>query len=477
MMKSFTRTLPLLACLCFGCVHPQSTATAPSTTTSNRFHQLAIGLCEDYPEESRSLAAARRDLEVLRTNNIRTLRIAFGWDAMEPERGKFDWSFWDDFVRIAVDDYGIRLIPYVCYTPRWASASTNEDFWQQPPRDNADFTAFMKQIVARYHERIHSWELWNEPDNAYYWRGSPEQFAELLRAGSDAVHAADPRATIVMGGLAWNLSFLEMVLNHPGALQHVGVINLHNYYETWASEPLEDIPDYTGRAADLLSRHGEHQSLWLAEAGYSSFRRGDHVSDQYTATFAEEHTPEAQAAALFRVLALTLASGNISLVAWYRINDLPETQEVIGDVNNRHLGILDEHGRAKPALRSLHFFQSLFPGGYRCLDGAVRVRKEIASPAEIHAFEKPDGTVVVTAWLKTYRPGHHGESSPQLDSREASIDVTLPFPVERTARSFDELGLPRGTFRISPERTVRVLLRDGHVTVLTLQRRGAHQQP
>lgn len=78
-----------------------------------------LGLCEDYPEETRSLSGARADLEVARASGARVLRIAFGGDAIEGARGRYDWSFWDDFVRLAVDDYGITLIPYVCYTPRW----------------------------------------------------------------------------------------------------------------------------------------------------------------------------------------------------------------------------------------------------------------------------------------------------------------------------------------------------------------------
>src|SRR4051794_12727249 len=117
-MKSWNaiRAVLMALCLCVSC----ASRNEPIEHSSLRpFQRVEIGLCEDYPEESRSLTSARRDLEVLKTNNLRVLRIAFGWDAMEPEPGKYDWSFWDDFVRLAVDEYGVKLIPYVCYTPRW----------------------------------------------------------------------------------------------------------------------------------------------------------------------------------------------------------------------------------------------------------------------------------------------------------------------------------------------------------------------
>jgi hypothetical protein len=460
-------SVALAACLAAGC----ATQRMPARTSEfGSFHKVPIGLCEDYPKDSRSLAAARNDLELLKTNGIHVLRISFSWLDMEPELGKYDWSFWDDFVRMAHDEYDVRLIPYICYTPRWASTSTNNDYWQKPPANNGQFAEFVTELVRRYQKRIHSWEIWNEPDNAYYWRGSPKQFADLLDAGAKAVRKADPDATVVMGGLAWNPEFVETMLASP-AISNIDVINLHNYYETWASEPLERIPDYIGRAADLIHQNGQHQPIWLAEVGYSDFRRGAYVSDQYVAHFENEHTPEAQAASLFRVMALALTSGKVSLVAWYRIHDLPMTQGVIGDENNRHLGILDTDDRAKPALRALQFFDSLFPNGSRCIDDEVRVTKRIGSPIEVHAFQRSDGSLVIIAWQKDYIPGLAVSSHQSLipDQRVATIDLELPFLIKDKGVNYDDLGKLRGKIAVSHHgRTSRISceVKNGTVTVL-----------
>lgn len=441
----------VIIALCLGCVSRNPTVS--NTTRSDSFRHVTIGLCEDYPEESRTLASARRDLQVLATNDLRVLRIAFGWDAMEPEPGKFDWSFWDDFVRLAVDEYHIRLIPYICYTPRWASSSAGEDFWRQPPKDNAAFANFVKQLVAHYQDRIHSWEIWNEPDNPSYWGGTVDQFADLLAAGANAVHAADPKANIVMGGLAWDLNFLEGVLAHPEAMAHVDVINLHNYYETWSSDPLERIPEYVGRAHDILRQHGYDLPIWMAEVGYSSYRNGAEVSGQYRAYFKNEHTPEAQAQSLFKTMTLLLASGDVSLIAWYRINDLPGAQEVIGDVNNRHLGILDEHGTAKPALRALRFFHSLFGKGFRCIDDQVRVTRPIDSAAEVHAFETPDGEMILVGWIRNYVPGTRNGSftGDNPDSRREVVSVMFSNRNPTDAKIFNDLGENRGDISLSQQ--------------------------
>lgn len=467
-------SLLFAAVFCAACAWPQSPAGAGAQPEG--FRQVAIGLCEDYPEEARSLASARRDLELLRHRDIRVLRIAFGWDAMQPERGRWDWSFWDEFVRMAVDEFQIRLIPYVCYTPEWASrAAGDPDFWRHPPQDNRDFAVFLSALVSRYRDRIESWEIWNEPDNPAYWSGSVEEFAALLEAGAQAVRQAAPRSRVVLGGLAWDLGFLQSLLEDREAMEHVDVINLHNYHETWSSEPVERLPDYLGRARDLIEPQGRQREIWMAELGYSSFRRGPWVSGQFRAFYEHEHRAAHQAASLFRMLTLVLASEAVTLAAWYRIHDLPEAQEVIGDVNNRHLGVLDERGKPKPALAALQFFQRLFREGFRCLDHEVRIEKEIASPAEVHVFLRPGGSRVVVAWVRTYVAGQRGRdaSGTVEDLRRPKVALEFPHPLASPVEVFHEDGVPQGDLALpAASRRLDLELVPGRVTVLVLRPAG-----
>lgn len=61
--------------------------TPPRLVDRDRpWQKTALGLCEDYREETRSLDAARRDLAVARDVGARVLRVAFGWDASEVSR-------------------------------------------------------------------------------------------------------------------------------------------------------------------------------------------------------------------------------------------------------------------------------------------------------------------------------------------------------------------------------------------------------
>jgi hypothetical protein len=288
---------------------------------SEAWHETLLGLCEDYPEETRTLAHAREDLAAAQAAGATVLRIAFGWDAIEPERGRYDWSFWDDYVRMAVSEYHLRLIPYICYTPKWAATDPGKDFWRSPPRDPEDFARFITALVHRYGQQIHSWELWNEPDNPAYWLGTPHQLAELVKAGSRAVRAADPRATIVLGGIAGETPFLEKLFHDEHIGPAVDVVNVHSYFETWHPDPIESLTRYIARAEDIMTRNGGAKPIWMAETGYSSVDGRPAVSGIYRAHFQGEHTEAAQASALARTIVLGLVE-HLPLIAWYRINDL-----------------------------------------------------------------------------------------------------------------------------------------------------------
>src|SRR5690606_3031252 len=138
----------------------------------------------------------------VRDTGARFFRFGIGWDGIETAPGRYEWGDWDELVRLA-PDYGVTLLPYVCYTPEWAAAAPDPDrSWRSPPKELAAFGRFMAVIAARYRGKIASWELWNEPDIEHYWLGTAAQFAEMIAEGARQVRRADPAATVVLGGMA-----------------------------------------------------------------------------------------------------------------------------------------------------------------------------------------------------------------------------------------------------------------------------------
>jgi polysaccharide biosynthesis protein PslG len=434
---------------------------APGAT----FHLTPIGLCEDYPEETTTAAIYNADFELLRRTGVDLLRISFGWDGIEEEQGQYEWLFWDDFVRTAVDDYGITLIPYIMYTPMWNASQQDDNFWRSPPVDYDAFGEFVYHLVSRYRDRIKSWELWNEADIVQWWTGTPAEFARLVKVGSEAVRRADPEAIVVLGGIAKHPEFVEQLFRHHGVSPYVDVVNMHNYFETWHHAPVENIGEYIRHVAEAVGRYGNGQALWLAEVGYSTVRVGPEVSYSYKAYYDYEHTPEFQAVQLVRTVTAALATDLLSAVAWYEVKDLPPTEEVIGDNNNRHLGVAYADHTPKPAEHALAFVNRLYGKPMRSIDREVTMGRALNSDAFVHAFEQEDGDVIVVGWLQTRQIGRQDIVGDGMhrDTRHEHLEVVIPRPLAGAATGYDELGTAHG------REDVR---REGAQTVVPLRLEG-----
>ena len=442
------------------------------------YHHIPVGLCEDYPEETTTAEIIKKDLEFLKKHDIKFLRISFGWDAIEVEKDQYDWLFWDDFVKTAVEDYGITLIPYVCYTPQWISRGKTDTlfFWNYPAEDFNQFGAFMGKLVTRYKKWIKTWELWNEPDISIYWQGTVEEFAEFTKVGAKAVKKADPDAKVVLAGIAYDAHFIEGLLRYNDVSPYVDIINMHNYYETWHRHPVESITEYVNEVAEVVERYGNNQVLWMAEVGYSTFRKDASVSTSYTAYYDYEHTAKYQAVDLFKRLTLVIATEKIAAIAWYEIKDLPPSEDVIGDNNNnRYLGVAYPDHQPKPSAAALQFFNRLFSQKYMNIDDKIKVNRTLGSDSEIHGFKNEDGSVTVVAWLKTCVPGKRGDdtSGNVKDIRVEKIRLRIPGEFAGKATMYNEQGTERTFTAIEKNKDALVIpdlqLRGGEVSILVIK--------
>jgi hypothetical protein len=402
---------------------------AAGTDAEGFYHQPA-GLCEDYPEETTTSEKIQRDFAVLRETGSKLLRFGIGWDGIEEAPGDYNWRFWDEIIATAERE-GVTLLPYLCYTPQWL-ASEPEEFWRQPPRDPSRFGHFVETIVTRFRGRIHSWELWNEPDNRDYWRGSARQFAAMSKSGAAAVRRADPQAVVVLGGLAGapGDNFARALFQRHQIGRSIDVLNLHSYFETWDNRRAEQLPrritGYKNASQAMATKRGAAPDLWLAEFGYSSAApvQGK-VSAWVKAAHDFEHTREFQAVALLRHHVLALASGQLSLTAWFRIRDLAASESVIGDDNNRHFGLIDVAGQPKPALAAMRLWNRLMDQPTRKIAATIVGRKR--PKAQVYAFAKKDGAVVVAAWLPVPSAAESKRSSaPAIFSETVDLRVAAP---------------------------------------------------
>lgn len=131
--------------------------------------------------------------------------------------------------------------------------------WAYPPKDYQKWAAlvfeWVKHSVERYgKEEVASWywELWNEPDLAY-WRGTRQEFFKLYDYTADAIKRALPTAKV--GGVDGTgpLGRLSGYRLLEGFLQHV--LRDTNYATGKIGAPLDFITFHAKGAPTLVKGH------------------------------------------------------------------------------------------------------------------------------------------------------------------------------------------------------------------------------
>jgi hypothetical protein len=150
---------------------------------------------------------------------VRWVRITADWSALEPARGQYDWAGLDATVREAVAS-GEHVLIVLQNTPRWAALTpdTPPSVWShQPPRQPADWTAFVTAAASRYRDRVAAWQIEPSLDLSTF-RGTALDYQEMLHAARRAVRRENPQALIVAAsppGL--DLAYTKAMLSHAGA--------------------------------------------------------------------------------------------------------------------------------------------------------------------------------------------------------------------------------------------------------------------
>jgi hypothetical protein len=130
------------------------------------------------------------------------VRFDINWNVIQHNGPtSYDWSTFDRMVANA-NARGIKVLGMINYTPPWARPAGTASSYRPDP---AKYAAFVRTAVAHYSARgVHAYEIWNEPNNDGAFKPAPNanEYAALLKAAYPAVKAADPTATVVLGGLS-----------------------------------------------------------------------------------------------------------------------------------------------------------------------------------------------------------------------------------------------------------------------------------
>ena len=259
-----------------------------------------LGVC-DHLEPGTDERIIRNHFKLIGSLGAEWVRLDMSWEKIEPAQDTWRFEHWDSLVRIS-SHYGLRILPVISGTPRWASSHPDLDSYHTyPPRDFTDFGIFIRKVVERYGRKIYLWEIWNEPD-AQFWKGSTQEYCRLLQETDSALRVADPTAKIVLGGVSsTSLHFLKELLS-LGALDYVDIVGIHLY-----GSDSGDVLKRAENFIDVLDESSETIPVWVTEIGLST-------PFQY-------NTEEDQASFLERVFTELSTMSRIQRLFWYELKD------------------------------------------------------------------------------------------------------------------------------------------------------------
>jgi hypothetical protein len=238
-----------------------SKASTPKVTTPGPVPQGFLGVDVDGPMFGPDTPINfPNQLKTMVASGVQSVRVAFSWAAAQPYQSDADVpaaqqaNFTDvsgrpttfQFTDMVVGDAArerLTVLPTVLYAPQW-DAVTNRSGVAYP-RQSAPYGAYLTALIGRYGPHgsfwrenpgipkmpIRTWQIWNEPDLAYYWKQPfASTYVAFLKVAHAAVKKADPGARVVLGALtntAWKA--LGQIYKIKGAKNLFDVVSVNGF--------------------------------------------------------------------------------------------------------------------------------------------------------------------------------------------------------------------------------------------------------
>jgi PKD repeat protein len=230
------------------------------------------------------------------------------WANINTRNGVYNWSPLDSWVSKA-QQQNVQLLYTFGRTPGWASSSPNTSCNYAAgacvaPSSYAYWDSYVTAIATRYKGKIKYYEMWNEPNDAGYWKGTTDQMVEMTRRAANIIHSIDPNAEVVSPGATWSSTtawaWLDGFLSAGGGT-YLDDIGFHGYSGNKRAETIFTIVDNIQK---VQAAHGYSLPLMITEGGWGT---NSIIPDE-----------AAQAAFLVQRYMLVLAGPAVKSFFWYQ---------------------------------------------------------------------------------------------------------------------------------------------------------------
>jgi len=247
------------------------------------------------------------------------------WAQIETSRGSYNWTDLDTWLHNILS-HGQDAMYTFGRVPHWATskpsqacayavsdpgcAAPTSDLYSGDNIWKEFVTAVVKHSLSSPEFHIAYYEMWNEPDLARNWTGTPAQLATMVKDAYAIIHSLDPKAKVVgptpSTANQYGVHFLPDYYA-AGAASAQDIVGIHAYLyngSSFATNP-SGITTTISQLKKLMSTYGiSSKPIWFTEGSWSG-SDGSSLSDSQRASYlAQEYM-------------LMWSTGAVSRYYWY----------------------------------------------------------------------------------------------------------------------------------------------------------------
>lgn len=301
-----------------------------------------------------------RAFETIRALGVRRVRLQTGWQKTEQTPGAYDFQWLDHIVDQLKSagiqpflslSYGNRLY---CSNPQDCPNLDNGGVGHIPvvtPEEREAWQCYVRHIVQHFRDRVHEYEVWNEPDVAVFCRvpmSWPDAYMELVKLTVPVIREEMPEATVIT--CTAGLENIAMLLRR-GMGSYTDVHSFHGYQFFPEMRPAA----YCRSQLNRCLQQAPHLRFWRGEAGCPSYN--DPISKGALSNIPV--TEIKQAKFLLRHLLQDLANDALEMSSYFHAYDFEHFTHKL----RYHYGVIrHEDLSRKPAYHCLQVLAHLFDG-------------------------------------------------------------------------------------------------------------------
>lgn len=197
------------------------------------------------------------------------IRLQAGWAKCEKQKGVYSWEWLDAIVNDAVAQ-GVR--PWLEFNygnpvyPGGGDTGLGGGF-PSSPEALAAWDKWCRALVERYKDRVHEWEIWNEPDINNRGTAPADAYIDLYIRTATIVRELQPKSQLWALALAHSPEYADQFLagmKARGKLDLVDAITYHGYPRNPDDTSLGD------KLRAIIAKHGATIPIRQGETGAPS---------------------------------------------------------------------------------------------------------------------------------------------------------------------------------------------------------------